>query len=42
MEAIFDGTIENRIPPLSILGYDCLQQVKNLNVEFGKEEILEE
>ncbi|XP_068486941.1 uncharacterized protein [Phaseolus vulgaris] len=38
----FDGTIEDRSPPLKISGYDILQQVQNLNVEFGKEPILEE
>jgi len=38
----FDGTIENRNPPLAISGYDVLQQVQNLNVEFGKEPLLEE
>jgi len=38
----FDGTIENRNPPLAVAGYDVLQQVQNLNVEFGKEPLLEE
>ena len=38
----FDGTIENRNPPLAISRYDVLQQVQNLNVEFGKEPLLEE
>ena len=38
----FDGTREDRSPPLAISGYDVLQQVQNLNVEFGKEPILEE
>ena len=36
----FDGTIENRNPPLAISGYDVLQQVKNLNVELGKNHYL--
>ena len=38
----FDGTIENINPPLAISGYDVLQQVQNLNVEFGKEPLLDE
>jgi len=36
----FDGTIENRNPPLAISGYDVLQKVQNFNVEFGKEPVL--
>ncbi|XP_027912664.1 uncharacterized protein LOC114172283 [Vigna unguiculata] len=38
----FDGTIENRNPPVVVSGYDVLQQVENVNVEFGKEPVLEE
>jgi len=38
----YGGTIENRNSPLAISRYDVLQQVQNLNVEFGKERVLEE
>jgi len=38
----FDRTIENRNPPLAVSRYNVLQQVQNLNVEFGKELLLKE
>ena len=38
----FDETIENRNPHVVVSGYDVLQQVENVNVEFGKELVLEE
>jgi len=38
----FDGTIENRNPPIVVSQYDVLQEVENVNVEIGKESVLED
>ncbi|XP_068503999.1 uncharacterized protein [Phaseolus vulgaris] len=38
----FDGSVENRNPPLTISGTDVLRQVENVNIIFGKEPEVEE
>ncbi|XP_068504079.1 uncharacterized protein [Phaseolus vulgaris] len=38
----FDGSVENRNPPLTISGIDVLRQVENVNIIFGKEPEVEE
>ena len=37
----FDGSTEERSPPLKISGSDVLKQVENLNVTFGKGAVLD-